>query len=102
MENNRPGISSLKGQGHFHFAKGTSTGKSLKSVGNFQRGTEGQRKPCPYSRSGLVSLWGYWPSAFTNYWPLSGQWSNGYFEHCTRMTFKCAYRVEREHQVLDL
>ena len=27
-EDCRPGISSLKGQGHFHFAKGTSIGES--------------------------------------------------------------------------
>ena len=30
----------VQGQGHFHFAKGTSIGQSLKSMGNCQGGTK--------------------------------------------------------------
>ena len=46
----RPGILSLKGQGRFHFAKGTSILKLFKSMGNFWMGTKakigGNGGPC--------------------------------------------------------
>ena len=40
----RCGISSLKGQGHFHFAKGTSIGKSESQWGTFERGTKAKTR----------------------------------------------------------
>ena len=39
-----PGIPSLKEQGHFHFEKGTSNRKILKSMGKFWRGTKAKTR----------------------------------------------------------
>ena len=40
----RPGVSPFKGQGHFHFTKGTSIGKSESLLSNFWRGTKAKTR----------------------------------------------------------